>query len=186
MHKLNRCTLVHAKLARSSGQRQIAFFARIVRLATLAAWSCSALIGGQVLAAGDSGSPTRHTAGAINSVDDDTVIFVHPDNPITGISVPQLKAIMGPNPTITKWGQLGLTGDWAGRPIWVYIPNRDAPNSMSMQMKVLGGQPFGIQVHEGTVAETAAALARDNGAIGFGGRENGAPRLKTIPVVTKE
>lgn len=51
--------------------------------------------------------------------------FVNKDNPLECISFQQLDAILsttryrGGGP-ITVWGQLGLTGDWADRPIHVY------------------------------------------------------------------
>jgi len=67
------------------------------------------------------------------------VIFVHKDNPITQVSMEQLDGIFGAERTagmrgfqwtpadgrgadkdIRTWGQLGLTGEWAGKPIQTY------------------------------------------------------------------
>ncbi len=51
--------------------------------------------------------------------------FVNKDNPLEKISFDQLDAMLssthhrGGTP-ITKWGQLGLTGEWADRPIHIY------------------------------------------------------------------
>ena len=51
--------------------------------------------------------------------------FVHPSNPLNELSFAQLDSILsstghrGGGP-VTRWGQLGLTGDWAERPIHVY------------------------------------------------------------------
>jgi ABC-type phosphate transport system substrate-binding protein len=41
-------------------------------------------------------------------------------------------------------------------------------------------------VREGSIADTALALARDPGAIGFGGFEEGGPGLKTLAVAARD
>ena len=41
-------------------------------------------------------------------------------------------------------------------------------------------------VREGTIAQTAAAIARDPNALGFGGLEEGGPGLKTLAVAARE
>lgn len=67
------------------------------------------------------------------------VIYVHPDNPIAQLTLRQLDGIFGAARTgalhgfkwtltagrgaegdIRTWGQLGLTGEWAGKPIQTY------------------------------------------------------------------
>jgi ABC-type phosphate transport system substrate-binding protein len=53
---------------------------------------------------------------------------------------------------------------------------------MSMQMRVLKGAAWNPAVREGSIAQTAAALARDAAAIGFGGLEEGGPGLKALAV----
>ncbi|MGF6851474.1 ABC-type phosphate transport system substrate-binding protein [Paraburkholderia sp. CI3] len=128
------------------------------------------------VARGGFNTPQRTTAQAV---------FVNESNPLAQITVKQLAAMLGHapgTPSITRWGQLGLTGDWADRPIKIYIPPHVAPNAMSMQIMVLGGGEWNSAIHEGTIAETAAAIAREPDAIGFGGLEEGGPRLKALAV----
>ncbi len=67
------------------------------------------------------------------------VVYVHPDNPIRQLTLQQLdgifgaerngalrgfkwdlKAARGPEQDIRTWGQLGLTGEWADKPIQTY------------------------------------------------------------------
>ncbi len=36
-------------------------------------------------------------------------IYVHPSNPIPGISMEELAAIFGENPSVTQWSELGVT-----------------------------------------------------------------------------
>lgn len=135
------------------------------------------------VARGGFNTPQRTTAQAI---------FVHESNPLAGLRIAQIDAIFGRERRqglagpITKWGQLGLTGEWADRPITVQVPYRITPNAMSLQMLVLKGGRWSAAIHEGSVAEVAAAIARDPGAIGFGGFEDGGPGLKAVAVAAKE
>jgi phosphate transport system substrate-binding protein len=53
------------------------------------------------------------------------VVFVHKDNPLSKLTLAQLDAIFGYEhrrglDNIRTWGQLGLGGDWASRPINLY------------------------------------------------------------------
>jgi phosphate transport system substrate-binding protein len=83
------------------------------------------------------------------------VVYVHPDNPISRLTLQQLDGIFGaertgaldgfkwdirrargPEGNIRTWGQLGLTGEWADRPIQTY---GHAPSGTTrfFQLKVL-------------------------------------------------
>lgn len=125
------------------------------------------------VARGGFNTPQRTTAQAI---------FVHQDNPLSRINMAQLAQILRADPAITRWGQLGLKGAWADRPITLYMPKRVAPNAMSMQMMVLGGGDWNVGAKEGTIAETATAAAADPASIAFGGFEEGGPGLKPLAV----
>lgn len=60
---------------------------------------------------------------------DALAVFVNKDNPIEGLSLPQVDAIFSATrkcnheSDITTWGALGLTGEWASRPIQLYGRN---------------------------------------------------------------
>jgi ABC-type phosphate transport system substrate-binding protein len=129
------------------------------------------------VARGGFDTPQRTTAQAI---------FVNQDNPLAKISVPELAAILGSTGRIRTWGDLGLTGEWKDRPITVYMPPRIAPNAMSMQAMVLHDGAWNPNAHEGSIAETAAAAARDPSALAFGGFEEGGPGLKTLAVAARD
>lgn len=129
------------------------------------------------VARGGFNTPQRTTAQAI---------FVHSDNPLNRISLPQLASILRRHPGITRWGELGLTGAWADRPITIYIPPHTAPNAMSMQIMVLAGGAWNAAVHEGSIDATARAIAGDPGAIGFGGLEEGGAGLKTLLIARND
>lgn len=60
---------------------------------------------------------------------DALAVYVNKDNPIKGLSIPQVDAIFSKTRKgrykgdIKTWGQVGLTGDWAARPISLYGRN---------------------------------------------------------------
>jgi phosphate transport system substrate-binding protein len=65
--------------------------------------------------------------GSVGIADHDpaVVIFVHKDNPLTHLTLAQLDATFGADhrrgsKNMRQWGQLGLSGEWAGRPIHLY------------------------------------------------------------------
>jgi phosphate transport system substrate-binding protein len=86
-------------------------------------------------------------------------IFVSRDNPVSRLSLKQLDGIFGAQRTggwqglewaaeaarsdkgnIRTWGQLGLSGEWADKPIHVYGPPGIYPGGVSFfQARVMGG-----------------------------------------------
>ena len=66
---------------------------------------------------------------AIKVAIDALAVYVNKDNPIKGMNIEQIDAIYsqtrkcGGDDDIVKWGQLGLKGSWASRPIQLYGRN---------------------------------------------------------------
>ncbi|MCA8974978.1 MAG: substrate-binding domain-containing protein, partial [Planctomycetes bacterium] len=66
---------------------------------------------------------------AIATSIDMLAVYVHKDNPITHLTIKQVDAIFskgrkgGAAEDITTWGQLGLGGEWANKPISLYGRN---------------------------------------------------------------
>ena len=58
---------------------------------------------------------------------DALAVYVHKDNQIASLTIPQVDAIFsqtrrcGARQDVVNWGQLGLTGSWAQRPIQLYV-----------------------------------------------------------------
>ena len=113
---------------------------------------------------------------AVKAFTDSIVFIVNKDNPLNAITYAQLDAIYsathnrGIKEPITKWGQLGLTGEWADQPIhaWgVEIPNGyDA----FVNLHVLAGGQWreGIQAQH-TVIPLSDKVAADKYAISYTG-----------------
>lgn len=85
-------------------------------------------------------------------------IFVHKDNPIAGLTMEQVDGILGarrdggwngltwdtsvargPDKNIRTWGQLGLKGEWADKPIIIYGYNAKYHFNDEIDKKVLKG-----------------------------------------------
>lgn len=59
---------------------------------------------------------------------DALAVYVHKDNPVTGLTLSQLDGIFSSTrksggKNATTWGQVGLTGDWSSKPISLYGRN---------------------------------------------------------------
>ncbi len=72
------------------------------------------------------------------------MIFVHDSNPIAGLTLPQLRRIFGTSSDklkpIRTWGDLGLAGVWAHRPIHLYGFRKGNDKAQLFSRIVFGGQ----------------------------------------------
>jgi phosphate transport system substrate-binding protein len=116
-------------------------------------------------------------------------IFVNTDNPITHLSLDQLREIFADGGSITRWGQLGLTGEWAERPIHLF--GLKQPNGISefLREAAMNYRPFrpGITAR-GRVGAVHALnamvmdVARDPAALTYAAGGNLQPGTKFIPI----
>ena len=132
-------------------------------------------------------------------------IFVQKDNPLTRITFAQLDAIFGSEhrrgekTNIRTWGQLGLTGAWADRPINLYAGELDAaPAFYFSQQVMLGSMLWNERLQhfddlnrpDRTVYEAQQhivdALAADPAGIALSGAGVRNPAVKLIPVSARE
>jgi phosphate transport system substrate-binding protein len=104
--------------------------------------------------------------------------YVHKDNPIAkkGLTLQQLDAIFsstrkGGYPSdITKWGDLGLTGEWANMPISLYGRNSASGTYGYVKKHVLGKGDYKKTVKEQPGSSSVVAgVARDKSGIGYSG-----------------
>ena len=114
------------------------------------------------------------------------MVYVHKDNPLAKLNLTQLDAIFGnerrrgAKEAIRTWGQLGLTGDWAHKPIHVYGYNFDTGMAGFFRLTVLedshrwnpemkdfdnGKTANGEVINAGTYI--LEAVAKDPNGIGF-------------------
>jgi phosphate transport system substrate-binding protein len=128
-------------------------------------------------------------------------IFVHRDNPLARLTFSQLDAIFGAEHlrgaprNIRAWDQVGLTGEWADRPIRIYQGVLDASPAFYFSVEVMKGsllwnentrvfddldQPGGKTV---TAAQQIVdALAADRYGIALAGVGTPNPGVKLIAI----
>jgi phosphate transport system substrate-binding protein len=103
-------------------------------------------------------------------------VYVHKDNPISGLTLQQVDAIFsktrkgGAAQDITTWGQLGLTGEWADKPISIYGRNSSSGTYGFFKSKALfkGDYKDSVKEQPGS-ASVVQGVARDKYAIGYSG-----------------
>jgi len=124
----------------------------------------------------------------VKAFTDAIVFIVHKDNPLNQITFQQLDAIYsatrnrGIKEPITTWGQLGLTGDWADKPIrlWgVEIPN-GYDNFVNQKVLANGQWRDGIGAPH-TVIPLSDIVAADKYALSYTGLAwNDNPKTKVL------
>lgn len=120
---------------------------------------------------------------------DALAIFVNRENPIEGLSLPQIDAIysntyrLGHSPVRT-WGQLGLTGDWANRPISLYGRNSVSGTYGYFKNVALGGGDYdGARYQEQPGSSTVIqSVSADRYGIGYSGIAYATSGVRAIPV----
>ncbi len=118
-----------------------------------------------------------------------TGIFVHKDNPIQGFTLAQLDAIYsddcrrGEKKPCRTWGQLGLTGAWANKPIVAHGRTYDTGSQVFIQQSVMLGATMrnDLQTHKGNV-EMLKAVAANPNSVGFSGLSYATSDVKAVPL----
>jgi phosphate transport system substrate-binding protein len=120
---------------------------------------------------------------------DALAVFVHKDNPIEGLTIPQIDAIFSSTRTcggpadIDSWGDLGLTGSWAGRDIQLYGRNSVSGTYGYFKGKALCKGDFKNTVNEqpGSASVVQSVSASVNG-IGYSGIGYTTSSVRAIPL----
>jgi phosphate transport system substrate-binding protein len=134
---------------------------------------------------------------------DSLVVYVNANNPIQRLTLDQLDAIFSGtrkrgHQDITRWGEVGLAGEWADKPIHVYSNQMPNGHADSFRRLVLDGGEFKDTVvqlghsADGVTAEGEAGarvtlkIAEDPYGIGYAGHYLAKPGTKKIALATKE
>lgn len=102
-------------------------------------------------------------------------VYVHKDNPIGGLTLPQIDCIFSRTrksgyQNIATWGQAGLTGDWERLPISLYGRNSASGTYAFFKEHALlkGDYKDTVKEQPGSAA-VVQGVAKDRGAIGYSG-----------------
>jgi phosphate transport system substrate-binding protein len=106
---------------------------------------------------------------------DALAVFVNKDNPLKGLTMAQVDGIFSSSrksgsEDITTWGQLGLEGDWASKPISLFGRNSASGTYGFFKDEALQKGDFKPTVKEQPGSSAVVqGIATDLGAIGYSG-----------------
>ena len=124
---------------------------------------------------------------------DALAVFVNKDNPIKCLTFEQIDAIFsksrryGYKADITTWGQLGLTGDWANRPVSLYGRNSASGTYGFFKEHALKNGDYKDEVKEQPgSASVVQGVTVDRYAIGYSGIGYATAGVRAVPIAEKE
>ncbi len=123
---------------------------------------------------------------------DALAVFVHKDNPIKGLSIPQVDAIFsatlkcGHNDNLLKWGQLGMTGSWKNRKIQLFGRNSVSGTYGYFKKKALCKGDYKTNVAEQPGSSSVVQSVSTNiSGIGYSGIGYKTPGVRALALTKK-
>ena len=123
---------------------------------------------------------------------DALAVYVHKDNPVKGLSIPQVDAIFsstrkcGSKQTISRWGDAGLDGTWKDRTVQIYGRNSVSGTYGYFKKKALCKGDYKTTVNEqpGSASVVQSVSASLNG-IGYSGIGYKTSGVRAVPLTKK-
>ncbi len=123
---------------------------------------------------------------------DALAVYVNKENPVKGLSIPQVDAIFsstrkcGYNEDINNWGQVGLEGSWADKQIQIYGRNSVSGTYGYFKKKALCKGDYKSNVNEqpGSASVVQSVTSSLNG-IGYSGIGYKTSGVKAVPLTKK-
>jgi phosphate transport system substrate-binding protein len=126
---------------------------------------------------------------AVRAAIDALAVYVHKDNPIKCLTMQQVDAIFsktrngGLNKDIRTWGDLGMTGEWAARPISLYGRNSASGTYGYFKEVALFNGDYKDEVKEQPGSSTVVqGVASDIAGIGYSGVGYKTADVRSVPL----
>ncbi len=119
-------------------------------------------------------------------------VFVHKDNPVKGLTLQQVDGTFSSTlkrggKSIEKWGQVGLTGEWAAKPISLYGRNSASGTYGYFKEHALNKGDFKASVKEQPGSSSVVqGVGSDLGAIGYSGIGYKSSEVRAVSLGEKE
>jgi phosphate transport system substrate-binding protein len=124
---------------------------------------------------------------------DALAVYVSKDNPLEKLTLTQVDAIFsksrrrGAKQNVTTWGQAGLTGDWASRPMSLYGRNSASGTYGFFKEHALGNGDYKDQVKEQPgSASVVQGVTEDRFGIGYSGIGYRTSGVKVVSLAEKD
>src|SRR5258705_6758170 len=130
---------------------------------------------------------------AVRTSVDALAVFVNKDNPIKCLTLTQVDAVFsksrrqGGKEDIKTWGQLGLTGEWANKPISLYGRNSASGTYGFFKEHTLKNGDYKDEVKEQPgSASVVQGVTVDRFAVGYSGIGYATAGVRAVPLAEKE
>jgi phosphate transport system substrate-binding protein len=129
---------------------------------------------------------------AIRTSYDALAVYVHKDNPLKQLTLAQVDGVFSKTrrrggKAITTWGQLGLTGEWANRPISLYGRNSASGTYGFFKEHALKTGDFKDTVKEQPgSASVVQGVTEDRYGIGYSGIGYRTSGVRNVPLAEKD
>lgn len=129
---------------------------------------------------------------AIGVAIDALAVFVNKDNPIKGLSIPQVDGIFSATrkcggKDVKRWGDLGLTGDWTAKPVQLYGRNSVSGTYGYFKENALCKGDFKNNVNEQPgSASVVQSVGTGLNAIGYSGIGYKTSGVRALPLSKKD
>ncbi|MBA3845125.1 MAG: PstS family phosphate ABC transporter substrate-binding protein [Planctomycetes bacterium] len=123
---------------------------------------------------------------------DALAVFVHKDNPITSLTMAQVDSMFSSTykrggTSVATWGEVGLTGEWASKPISLYGRNSASGTYGYFKEHALKKGDYKSSVKEQPGSSTVVqGVANDLGGVGYSGIGYLVAGVKTVPLADKD
>lgn len=123
---------------------------------------------------------------------DALAVYVHKDNPVKGLTIPEVDAMFsatrkcGHRQDVTVWGDLGLTGEWASRAVQLYGRNSVSGTYGYFKENALCKGDFKNSVNEQPgSASVVQGVTKSLNGVGYSGIGYRTSGVRAIPLAKK-
>ena len=122
---------------------------------------------------------------------DGLAVYVNKDNPIKSMTLQQVDSIFSSTrkrggQAVTTWGDLGLTGEWAKRPVSLYGRNSASGTYGFFKEHVLKNGDYSNAVKEQPgSASVVQGVEKELGGIGYSGIGYKTSGVRAVPIADK-
>ncbi|QOV89999.1 PstS family phosphate ABC transporter substrate-binding protein [Humisphaera borealis] len=118
---------------------------------------------------------------------DSLAVFVHKDNPIKELSLDQVRKIFSVEGKDMKWGDVGLAGEWADKPISLYGRNSASGTYGFFKEVAMGKKDYKPSVKEQAGSSSVVqGIASDKFAMGYSGIGYATADVRAVPLSAKD
>jgi phosphate transport system substrate-binding protein len=108
-------------------------------------------------------------------------IVVHRDNPLASLTLEQAARIFAGE--VKTWGEVGLAGEWAARPIVAYGMRPETALALEFHAAAMGSRAYGRELHTfPQSADVVKQVGADPAGVGFAAAMRASSDVRAVPI----